>query len=344
MKLKKILGNILIGLGCVVLLIGGVAWYLPTVPNRQMQLIVASFRTPSSNWLIQQMNNGMNFAMEHGFLMLLIGLAMIAVGMLLSISARADEQTKTPVNARTGKAVAMTAAPAASFGPAATIRAAQPVENNPFARYMKDGDLPKSTPAPAGIPVAVTAVQDTAEPDEAQDSRDDILNIWDKIQEQPEDSDDLFIQPVHVEDDEAYRRPEESDDEAVPINQPELPLSDDTLSAPAIDEAPISAAAPESIPAKKPEPTLSAEHVTAPDPGPVTPTPTLDKPRPIIRSTFRKSTADQPAQEPAIPAENSAEIPAAPSEPPMEALSGSAMEAPAPQTASRIKSTMGRKR
>lgn len=340
MKLKKILGNILLGMGCVVLLIGGVAWYLPTVPNRQMQLIVASFRTPSSNWLIQQMNNGMNFAMEHGFLMLLIGLAMIAVGMLLSISARADEQTKTPVSARTGKAAAMTAAPAAPVGPAATIRAAQPVENNPFARYMKDDSLPKSTPTPAGIPVSDTVVQDPAEPDDAQDSRDDILNIWDKIQEQPEDSDNLFIQPVRVEDDEAYRRPEESDDEAIPINQPELP--DDTLSAPAIDEAPISAAMPEPVPVKKPESLLSVEPVTAPDPEPVPPSPTLDRPRPIIRSTFRKSTADQPAQEPA--AEIPVEMPAAPAEPPMETLSENAVEAPAPQPASRIKSTMGRKR
>ena len=85
MKLKKFLGHILTILGGVVLLIGIVAAILPNVQNRQMQLIVDSFRTPSDHWLIQSMNNGFTFAMNHVFLMILLGLVIIAAGILLMI-------------------------------------------------------------------------------------------------------------------------------------------------------------------------------------------------------------------------------------------------------------------
>ena len=61
MKLKKVLGNILMVLGSIVMLIGLLAFILPKINNRQLQLVLSSFQTPSSNLLIQWMNNGMNF-------------------------------------------------------------------------------------------------------------------------------------------------------------------------------------------------------------------------------------------------------------------------------------------
>ena len=113
MKLKKVLGNILTVLGCIVMLIGLLAYVLPQINNRQLQLVLSSFQTPSGNWLIQLMNDGMNFAMDNCFLMLLIGSAITLAGVLLTFSARTDEEAqrmqtkKRPVQAAVANAAYM---------------------------------------------------------------------------------------------------------------------------------------------------------------------------------------------------------------------------------------------
>ena len=343
MKLKKFLGNLLAGLGCIVMLIGLAGFILPRIDNRQLKLVLSSFDTPSDNWLIQLMNNGMNFAMDHSLLMLLIGMAVMAFGFLLAISARTDAQVQQK------GAIMRTAAVSAVPVTAATLHAAshpeaseQPrgAESNPFARYMTDSSLPKSTTTSEAVQSDTSRVaakhesepQQHEETGDAENCRDDILNIWNNIQQQPQDSSELFIQPVHVEDDEAYRRPEDvtaqpadpADPQPEPANEASqfFPLEE--------EEAAETADEPErpAIPATTVPLTPAGRDVPPAAPA------AADKPRPVIRSTFRKSTVDQPVSEPDAPAEDT--IP--------ETVPESAVEAPAMQPASRIKSTMGRKR
>ena len=144
MKLKKFLGNLLAGLGCIVMLIGLAGFILPRIDNRQLKLVLSSFDTPSDNWLIQLMNNGMNFAMDHSLLMLLIGMAVMAFGFLLAISARTDAQVQQK------SAIMRTAAVSAVPVTAATLHAAshpeasehpRGAESNPFAAAEKHHDL-----------------------------------------------------------------------------------------------------------------------------------------------------------------------------------------------------------
>ena len=343
MKLKKFLGNLLAGLGCIVMLIGLAGFILPRIDNRQLKLVLSSFDTPSDNWLIQLMNNGMNFAMDHSLLMLLIGMAVMAFGFLLAISARTDAQVQQK------SAIVRTAAVSAVPVTAATLHAAshpeaseQPrgAESNPFARYMTDSSLPKSTTTSEAVQSDTSRVtakhesepQQHEETGDAENCRDDILNIWNNIQQQPQDSSELFIQPVHVEDDEAYRRPEDvAAQPADPAEPQPEPANEASQFFPLEEEqAAETADEPES-------PAIPAATVPLAPAGrdvpPAAPA-AADKPRPVIRSTFRKSTVDQPVSEPDAPAEDT--IP--------ETMPESAVEAPAMQPASRIKSTMGRKR
>ena len=340
MKPKKLIGNILMVLGSVVLLISLLGMYLPTVQNRQTQLIVASFQKTSGNGLIQWMNNGMNFAMNHGFLLLLIGIGIVLAGILLIISSHADIPASPPKQRRAATAAAaVSARPVPIANPSVTPRVApvQPVENNPFARYMMDSALPKSTVSAARPQAIEQSPPAPPASDEAEDSRDDILNIWNKIQEQPEDSEGLYIQPVRVEDDEAYRRPEESAESPIYTQaqvDEEAPLVSPMNEA--SEPQPAEAAIPQTV-AESNMP-QAFEKFTEAAAMPVSES-LSDKHRPVIRSTFRKSTADQPAQELDIPEEIS--MPPEPIEPAI--TPESAMDAPLPPSPSRIKSTMGRK-
>jgi hypothetical protein len=58
MKLKKVLSSILIILGCIMMLIGLLAFALPRINNQQLQLVLSSFESPSENPVIQFMNDG----------------------------------------------------------------------------------------------------------------------------------------------------------------------------------------------------------------------------------------------------------------------------------------------
>lgn len=342
MKPKKLIGNTLMVLGSVILLISLLAMYLPTVENRQTQLIVASFQAPSSNPLIQWMNNGMNFAMEHSLLLLLIGIGIVAGGVLLILSARTDkliaEQTNDSVPAAVVRPVPIRPAAPPQNQPVVPVTAAVP-EANPFARYMKDDALPKSTVAAAAQPVPQPA---QAAPADTESSHDDILNIWSKMQEQPDSSDELFIQPVRVEDDEAYRRPEDQPEETNPFAEAAALLPEITPIENIQTES-KSFMPPDTNPASNMISDAKIAVPSQPETAPATES-VLDTPRPLIRSTFRKSTTDQPAQDPAESAEIAVQAASEPSGQTMETFSEKVVEAPALQPASRIKSTMGRKR
>ena len=320
MKLKKVLGNILMVLGSIVMLIGLLAFILPKINNRQLQLVLSSFQTPSSNLLIQWMNNGMNFAMEHCFLMLLIGSVIAMLGVLLIISARTDEEMAVSTRKQKASAANTAYMRPVPQPPAAT---AQPVphsmEENPFTRYAKRDELPKSTSAPS------KAQPEKPQAQQPDDYQDDILTIWDQLQQQPEDADALQIHPVRVENDQAYRRPTDEAEEPA-ATMPDLPTVDLPLQPAQPEEEPLSE--PVDLP-EEPVPAVPVAepvfHTAAPSSEPGVP-----KARPVIRSTFPTAAREQPKPAPKAPVEEPVSIEA---------------DVAAPlQPASRIKSTMGRKR
>lgn len=326
MKLKKVLGNILTVLGCIVMLIGLLAYVLPQINNRQLQLVLSSFQTPSGNWLIQLMNDGMNFAMDNCFLMLLIGSAITLAGVLLTFSARTDEEAqriqkrKRPVQAAAANTAYMRPQPAA----APAEPAAHTMEENPFARYAKRDSLPKSTYAPSSSrPVAEKPAAQ-----QSDDVQDDILTIWDQIQHQPEEENNLQVRTTRVEDDQAYRRPtEEESSTADPIPKTVI----EPKPVPPAYEEPI---VHEELPAFAPEPEVFAHQEVSPVQEKVSPPAAsvpaeAPKPRPVIRSTF-PTPREQPAPITQLPEEEPVSI---------------ETDVAAPlQPTSRIKSTMGRKR
>lgn len=318
MKLKKVLSSILIVLGCVMMLIGLVSFALPRIDNQQLQLFLSSFETPSDNPLIQLMNDGMNFAMENCFLMLLIGSAVMMTGILLTFSVRTDEAVaaaqKKRKNASSGTSASIYERPAAQPEEDDPVSFEPPAQVNPFARYLKDDGLPKSTAVQTASPITAPPAQP-----EAQGSNDDlqfdILHIWDEIRQQPQSADGLCIQPVHVDDDEAYRRPvfEEAEPIAPEIIPEAVPVQADKDSqVPVSESTPVFEQAQRSVSFTEP-PRQSAR----------------EPQRPVIRSTFRNAAGS---------ASEADTLSAAPS------ASTGTNAAPSLQPASRIKSTMGRKR
>jgi len=253
MKLKKVLSSILIILGCIMMLIGLLAFALPRIDNQQLQLVLSSFESPSENPVIQLMNDGMNFAIENCFLMLLIGSAIMMTGILLTFSLRTDEavaaaQRKQKKHAHTVDH-SIYARPATLQEPAEEeIPYEQPPQVNPFARYLKDDSLPKSTAVQSASPLTEAPLETDLQSDD-DDYQSDILHIWNELQQQPQTSDSPYIQPVRVENDQAYRRP--AAEPPAPAEQNFLP---DTAST------------------------------TSPAPHPV-----RDQQRPAIRSTFRNA-------------------------------------------------------
>lgn len=392
MKLKKFLGHILTVLGSVVLLIGIFAAILPNVTNRQMKLIIESFQTPSDHWLIQSMNNVITFAMNHVFLMILIGLVIIAIGVLLMISARTDAHLKAQSSThqvKAGTAVvaagAATAIAAGAVQPAAQqTKAANQGEGNPFARYLKEGNVPKSTAVPGS---QSPEEFETVSQDDGHRNSNSVLSILGDFR-QPPDSDGLFIQPIHIVNDEAYRRPVEDHyaelvlPDTDPVNADDPSFDESSIQMEAFSSEPLAAEVPASAS------TSEADH--APEAALPADAAALARPRPLIRSTFHKASAPQLAEEPAVPehAEVPAEEPTLPdpqvelpeslpetlmeapveipeipaelqietlpespveppvqiSEPPVETVPETTVESPALQPAPRIKSTMGRKR
>ncbi len=316
MKLKKVSGNLLTGLGCTVTLIGLAAYVLPKINNRQLKLVLSSFRSPSNNPLIQLMNNGMNFAMEHCFMMILLGCGIMMTGILLCISVRTDEEVQAARNARIAKTAARANAPAPADAPyqrpqgmARPVATVHTEEDNPFARYIAEGSLPRRTLSRSSEKPAATPVLEPAQTAPA----DDILLTFDTADHTPPEQPAVInIQPTPEENHHIHMRP------AVQM-QPEEPAVEAASQPQAVMPVQAAPAAP--------EPMMQAAPA-ANKPVPARPAPAADQPpaqRPMIRSTFRKLTPVQPEQH-------------AP-----ESVPEKSAVQPTLAPASRIKSTMGHK-
>lgn len=83
MKVRRTLSGILFGAGCAFTFIGLLALLLPCVDNPQLSLVLASFDLPSEHPVVSLMNQGMSYALHNGWQVLFVGLAMLAVGLIL---------------------------------------------------------------------------------------------------------------------------------------------------------------------------------------------------------------------------------------------------------------------
>lgn len=355
MKVRKRLGNVLTCLGGITLFIGILAYILPRIENRQMKLVIQSFRTPTDHWLLQLMNNGMTGAMENWLPVIIIGAAVLLLGILLICSVRSEPAPQPAPKVRAVPAPAPVAVPVTA-NPFAHTQPVREEEGNPFARYIAADAVPKSTHAPE---VAQPEVQEEPAPqteaaaemffarptqpeepavqqpevfyglidedelpdDDDDDDDDEDEDIFDPCEEAPR----MIAQPVYdpaqayflpeIDPEPAEERMEETVEEAV--------------------EEPVEASVAEAGEAVSPEPTEEADAPLQNDPQPEPEPETLREKaeeakqnarqqaatgglRPAIRSTFRKTT------------------PAA-----QQAAAGESADA---QPVSRIRSTMGHKR
>lgn len=85
MKVRRTLSGILFGVGCALTFIGLLTLILPAVANDQLQLVLASFESPSENPIVQLMNSGMSFALHHSWQVLFTGAALLVVGLICFI-------------------------------------------------------------------------------------------------------------------------------------------------------------------------------------------------------------------------------------------------------------------
>lgn len=77
MKFRRFLSSLLFGAGCALIFIGILALILPSLPNPQFKLVMASFSMPSDSTAVSMMNRFMTFAFEQGW-------QMVGVGALIS--------------------------------------------------------------------------------------------------------------------------------------------------------------------------------------------------------------------------------------------------------------------
>jgi len=82
---KKALGLILVYLGIIVLLFGFLAMFLPGVPNEQVQLILASFETPSHSTVLNFVNRLFLSMIQYAAQMLIAGGAITLFGIIILI-------------------------------------------------------------------------------------------------------------------------------------------------------------------------------------------------------------------------------------------------------------------
>jgi len=343
MKKRKLLSNILIGIGCVALFISLAAFLLPRIDNEQLRLVLSSFETPSSNPVIQTMNDGMLFAMENCYPLMLISSMVSLLGILLSLGANSTEPQQPAAKRRTSSQRVRNASalpvipskknPFASLPMQTAPRPANatPTENNPFIRYTPV-ERNKSEATPAGSNLSFKEREDhsfaarhffapeevpkTIQSPEFDNSLSAANIIPDSNAEIPQD--DLFI---------AYRR------KPATSAQPEAPAvfepAEDDLSFSAIPASAASLAHTHAVEQPNaPAPEAAEQPVSS---------------RPVIRSTFRKTYEDQPISD--VPDEAAQTPVPVVSEPFSETAFLSVQPAASDtQPVVRIKSTMGRRR
>ena len=335
MKLRKRLGNTFTCLGGIVLFIGILACVLPKIDNQQLQLVIQSFRTPTDHWLLGLMNNGMSLAMDHCMPVILVGAALLLLGILLICTVRTQPAAQPAPQPR-GAHVSVPV----QANPFARGQQQREEEGNPFARYVAADTVTKRIPAdapmqpePAEEP---SEAADAAQPDgetvyyplqaddeETAAGQETFYGLIDE-DELPDDEDDeddgddfdqevpvLIAQPVYDPAKDLYLLETEEMHDGEETEEPEEPEEHEE------PEEPQESAMPEEpAPTQEPEPeTLREKAEEAKQSAKLQTAAAL---RPAIRSTFRKSA-------------------------PVAQLSADG-ESTAAQPVSRIKSTMGHKR
>lgn len=331
MKVRKRLGNTLTCLGGIVLFIGLIACILPKIDNRQLQLVIQSFRTPTDHWLLGLMNNGMSRAMDHCLPVIVIGAAILLLGILLICTVRSQPVSQPAPQSRA--AHTHVSAPVQA-NPFARGQQQREEEGNPFARYIAADAVTKSIPVDdAAQPETEedTSLHEEAEtvcyplqPD-IKDTAGEPVTFYSLIDEDelPDDDDDdefdsdfdeeapvLIAQPVYDPGKDFFML--DNDD----LAQEESGESEETASQP--EEEAVSLSDGEEEPAVLPEEEPETLREKAEEAKHNAKLQTAAALRPAIRSTFRKTT------------------PAA-----QQSANG---ESAAAQPVSRIKSTMGHKR
>lgn len=377
MKARKILGNLLAGLGGVLFFIGLIALLLPKTQNQQLQLLLNSFRTPTDNILLQWMNNGMNGAMDHCVQVIIFGLVLTALGLLLIFSVRTTTAAK-PVQRMRQPVHAVPVTVPAQPNPFA--RNQMPAEEaNPFARYIAPDVLPKSTAVRSAEPAAMLAEEAPAGSDEELlyglvDDEDDDTDTAIYYPLQPDDSsdDDDDDDDVDVDDDDANEveeavlptaevpAEEVSADEsfaeelpaADPVAEPEFfaPVTDESLEPAAEDAAAEPDSLEEASTEEAPAEALPAEvPVAEPEPlEPVIPEDLEPAAEAAAAGPVEEASMEEiPAEEPAVEEPEQQTTPAPTGLRPAIRSTfrkSTADPSAASQPVSRIKSTMGHKR
>lgn len=145
MKARKAAGGVLFGIGCAAAFMGLLATVLPLIANDQLRLVLSSFAMPSENGLVNAINAAMTYALGNCYMVLLAGIAMMAVGIALLLW-RDEAPKRKPPRQRGG-------APAYEgiTQPAPHAQQSEWPEPNPFADFSVQELLtPRAQPQPAG--------------------------------------------------------------------------------------------------------------------------------------------------------------------------------------------------
>ncbi|MDD3335235.1 MAG: hypothetical protein PHI98_06920 [Eubacteriales bacterium] len=184
MKVKRFSGVALTCIGCIAAFIGVAAAILPLIQNEQLQLVLASFNTPSQNLLVTGMNGAMSFTLRHCYPVMLFGIGIALGGAFLIMLSDADKKENEQSNQK------VTQKPSQPIDTAPQWRAIKPqaaTANNPFANAALNdflatrgaGGIPQSTPekrenpfsAPNNAMRSAPSSQATFEADEPDVSR-----------------------------------------------------------------------------------------------------------------------------------------------------------------------------
>lgn len=99
MKLLRFLGGFLFCVGCVTAIIGLLALLLPMVENEQLQLVLASFGTPSDNAVVNAVNTVMSYALNNCYVVMLSGAGSLMIGAVLILFSRAPKDKQPEAHA-----------------------------------------------------------------------------------------------------------------------------------------------------------------------------------------------------------------------------------------------------
>lgn len=83
MKFRKILSELLFGVGCAISFVALLAVILPEINHPQLQLVLSSFRMSSDHPAVQAINDFMLFALQQNWRLLYMGLMVLGVGAAL---------------------------------------------------------------------------------------------------------------------------------------------------------------------------------------------------------------------------------------------------------------------